>query len=307
MKINFILILLLNIFFNNKLFSQLDNKSFSEYIINSTIRLESYSDSTINGDIHRSELIGTGFFYTFDIDSFKVPVIVTNYHVIRGRESIIINFTENINGSPEYGKIITEIIPNSKNLWIKHPNVDLAVLPIYPIIEKIKKVKNKIPYFVSYTENELPTKQLLEELTGIEEILMIGYPNGLWDPINNLPIVRKGITATPIYIDYMGEKQFLIDIPDYSGSSGSPIVLYNQNYYFDKNGNMIIGKRFSLLGINTQVFTQKIQLNDEGERNDNLDIVSYAKIPIDLGIIIKSEELLEFKSLLKTIIYSKMK
>lgn len=307
MKINFILILLLNIFFNNKLFSQFDNKSFSEYIINSTIRLESYSDSTINGDIHRSELIGTGFFYTFDIDSFKVPVIVTNYHVIRGRESIIINFTENINGSPEYGKIITEIIPNSKNLWIKHPNVDLAVLPIYPIIEKIKKVKNKIPYFVSYTENELPTKQLLEELTGIEEILMIGYPNGLWDPINNLPIVRKGITATPIYIDYMGEKQFLIDIPDYSGSSGSPIVLYNQNYYFDKNGNMIIGKRFSLLGINTQVFTQKIQLNDEGERNDNLDIVSYAKIPIDLGIIIKSEELLEFKSLLKTIIYSKMK
>jgi hypothetical protein len=25
---------------------------------------------------------------------------------------------------------------------------------------------------------------------------MIGYPNGIWDAKNNLPVIRKGITAT---------------------------------------------------------------------------------------------------------------
>jgi len=41
---------------------------------------------------------------------------------------------------------------------------------------------------------------------------MIGYPSGLWDTKNNLPIVRKGITATTPYFDYNGKREFLVDI-----------------------------------------------------------------------------------------------
>jgi hypothetical protein len=69
---------------------------------------------------------------------------------------------------------------------------------------------------------------------------MIGYPKGFWDRVNNLPVVRKGITATPIYIDYNGKKEFLLDIPIFSGSSGSPIVLFNEGSYSTKKEGLIL-------------------------------------------------------------------
>ena len=51
----------------------------------------------------------------------------------------------------------------------------------------------------------------MSELSAIEEIIMIGYPVGIWDSANNMPIVRKGITATRPDIDYEGRKEFMID------------------------------------------------------------------------------------------------
>ena len=52
----------------------------------------------------------------------------------------------------------------------------------------------------------IPAQADLESLDAIEEIVMIGYPNGLWDSVNNMPIARRGITATPVYLNYEGKK-----------------------------------------------------------------------------------------------------
>ena len=40
----------------------------------------------------------------------------------------------------------------------------------------------------------------------VEDIMMIGYPNALWDSEHNMPIIRKGITATPVWLDHNGKK-----------------------------------------------------------------------------------------------------
>src|SRR5690606_27633581 len=58
-------------------------------------------------------------------------------------------------------------------------------------------------------------------------VTMVGYPTGLWDDVNNYPLLRKGSVATHPHIDFKGKKEFLIDIPLYPGSSGSP-VLYSR-------------------------------------------------------------------------------
>ncbi len=40
---------------------------------------------------------------------------------------------------------------------------------------------------------------------------MIGYPNGIWDEANNMPIIRRGITATHPNFNYNGKPEFMID------------------------------------------------------------------------------------------------
>jgi hypothetical protein len=37
-------------------------------------------------------------------------------------------------------------------------------------------------------QDMIPSEEVYKDLNAVEEILMIGYPNGLWDEINNLPL-----------------------------------------------------------------------------------------------------------------------
>jgi len=57
----------------------------------------------------------------------------------------------------------------------------------------------------------------LGELSAIEDIIMIGYPDGIWDSINNQPIIRRGITATQPKNNFNGKQEFLIDAACFPG------------------------------------------------------------------------------------------
>ncbi|MEB0261247.1 MULTISPECIES: hypothetical protein [unclassified Mucilaginibacter] len=84
----------------------------------------------------------------------------------------------------------------------------------------------------------------------LEEILMVGYPNGIWDQINNKPILRRGITATHPNFDYNGQKEVMIDTACFPGSSGSLVFIFNEHGYQDKKGNITLGSsRVYLLGV----------------------------------------------------------
>lgn len=116
----------------------------SERIINSTIRIECWRDTMING-VKKSYLsTGTGFFFGFIFDSLFFPVIVTNAHVIKNMDKGILNFTEAVNNGPKYGSILRDTISYFKNKWIFHPSVDLAILPLKPIIQDLFNKKKKI-------------------------------------------------------------------------------------------------------------------------------------------------------------------
>lgn len=65
---------------------------------------------------------------------------------------------------------------------------------------------------------------------------MIGYPVGLMDEVNLQPIFRRGVYATNPSLDYMGRKEFLLDIPNNGGSSGSPV------FRFDKKPALALGR-----------------------------------------------------------------
>lgn len=167
---------------------------------------------------------GTGFFFSFKIDNVTVPVIITNKHVIDNAESIkfVLNEADEkgirLNKKHVNGTIQKEYI--SKRV-IRHPDedIDLCVIVITGVLENIKKNGTQL-YFKFLDSSLIPNNQQWDALTPIEEIIMIGYPNGIWDSVNNLPISRKGITATHSAVDYEGKTQFVIDASVYPGSSG---------------------------------------------------------------------------------------
>lgn len=124
----------------------------------------------------------------------------------------------------------------------------------------------------------------------IHDIMMVGYPMGMFDEENNLPIVRKGITSSHIRSNFQNKPEVLIDAAVFPGSSGSPVFLCQH-----PESNLF---RAKLLG--TAYAIPQYDAKGEGIVCDSLDhmkcdpiptISTSTKIPANLGFVIKATEL----------------
>ena len=178
--------------------------SLTEKLAYSTVRIECELDS---GNV----CTGTGYFFSFKDDPEKqefIPVVITNKHVIKNAVKGKLIFTVSKNGKPVDTEHFGISIKDFEKYWTLHPNsdVDLCAMPIAPFITEASKCGKEL-YYLSLDKNLIPNNDKLKNLSAVEEILMVGYPNGIWDSINNKPIYRKGITATHPCIDYNGKKR----------------------------------------------------------------------------------------------------
>lgn len=96
----------------------------------------------------------------------------------------------------------------------------------------------------SFGRDIIPTEEDLVDIDAIEDVFFIGYPIGLYDTYYYLPILRKGITASPIKHDWLNQPRFLIDANVFPGSSGSPVFLYDKGMYTTPKGYYIGKSRF---------------------------------------------------------------
>jgi len=240
------------------------------------------------------------FFYQYNLNNYNIPVIVTNKHVIKNGISgkfmfSIVDEKNNIIEGKKHEVIITEF----EKAWILHPdnNVDLCIMPIAQIIKMASNQNLHLACAFLVKENMLNEKDK-SELSKIEDVTIIGYPDGIWDYYNNLPIVRRGITATPICYDFENSSKFLIDAAIYGGSSGSPVYIYNQGSYSLKNG-LHVGDRLKFIGIVYAVaqhtVTGEMKIVDIPTINRPISIV---RVPNNLGVVIKAEQLNDFENIL---------
>lgn len=260
----------------------------AEAILHLTVRIETKRLDGVS-------VTGTGFYFNFCVkDDTSIPAIVTNKHVVEDADSMVVLLSVlNEDGTIAERKERLEV-GGMLGRWIMHPDsdVDLCVLPIAQVLNGFAAVGKRLaisPLDLSLVADEGKTKSL----SAIEEITMIGYPNGLWDDVNNLPIVRRGITATPVGSDYCGRKEFLIDSACYPGSSGSPVLLFNEGSYRE-GGGIVIGSRLLLLGILYAVPVRSV----EGTITVGSVPRVYSQGMLNLGYVIKAEKLLEFESVL---------
>ncbi len=189
---------------------------------------------------------GTGFLVIRKMEKNQGKVfLVTNKHVIHldpeSREkahflTLFLNVREK-DGTVVGKTFQAPLIEDDQKLWREHPNphVDVTAVDITSLINSHPNLENRGADYSLFA-----TPQILKEenITEGEEVLILGYPLGLFHTRIHSPLVRQGIVATkigeriqvrlpsssgdPLRVEIPG---FLIDAAIIPGSSGSPVVL----------------------------------------------------------------------------------
>ncbi len=201
---------------------------------------------------------GTGFFYAYRNGDEARLFIVTNRHVVDGAKDTTITFHTAHDGSVQLGKPFELTVVGADKYWYasKDPNVDLAIGDAGQLFQALQ-VKGVKPFWKHVDQSLTLDSKTVAQLDALEEVVFVGYPAPVWDTHNFLPVIRRGITATPVAIDYLGQKQFLVDASVFPGSSGSPVFLFNKGAYADRNGGTTIGSRIIFLGVIAAVHQQQ--------------------------------------------------
>lgn len=260
----------------------------SDQLIRVTARIEcaNAAGETLNG---------TCFFFLVELDDGRqAPILVTNRHVIEGQTTAIVYLTiRDVSPLQTSREIVPFRIDSLHHFAIYHPTpeVDLAAILFAPIAQ-ILRLGGKTAEYVALRSSDIVTAQTLEDCRAFEDLIMIGYPNGIWDQTNNRPILRRASTATPIFERYNNQAKFLIDCACFPGSSGSPVFLFNDGMYATKQGSTLGATRVALAGVLHAGF-----LHLTKGRVAAVNVAALSKleaeitVPNSIGICIKASEI----------------
>lgn len=245
-----------------------------------------------------SDVCGTGFFYDLSTEAkadLGTMLLVTNKHVIDDMVSGEFAMHLHDGGSHPSGKSVLVLPSDFQKHWIMHPDpeVDLCAAPLRELLVD-SGVDGEMLWNTCLSRVHIGTETDLALLPSVENVVMVGYPIGAWDDVNNLPLVRKGITSTHPGIDYQGRPVGLVDIASFPGSSGSPILVYNDGVVLSRSHPSTAARsRSMLLGV---LFQQMIFPED--------GTIQYRKVPTKivpfpvthlsahLGVYCKAREIL---------------
>lgn len=267
-----------------------------EQLCFSTTKIETHNKGIPYG------VSGTGFFFSFEKNNIVKMLLVTNKHIMKNYNTLQIHLTKaDIHGEPIIGQHYDLTINGDLSTIVyNHPNddVDLCVVDITNQLLELEKQGENI-FIRSFKTKDIPTNEQIRDINPITEVKMIGYPDSIWDKVNNMPLFRRCMTASRIDLDWNGKKEFLIDGACFNGSSGSPVLLYEDNMHFSRLDNSLkLGEsRFFLLGIQFATHLHNISgevITDvQGQESiiENLRIKS--SIPNNIGYVIKSQRILD--------------
>lgn len=176
-----------------------------------------------------------------------IPLLITNHHVVNGAARGLIELVARKEDSPDPQNRVRVGLEGAQLQNFVDEGLDLAAVPLGPILNQLESVKKSV-FFRSVGPDLIPSREVVDGLAALEEVVFVGYPSGLRDRQSGMPIVRRGITATPVWNEFEGRPNFLIDAGVFPGSSGSPVFILNQGAYSTKDG-LVVGNRLLFLGI----------------------------------------------------------
>lgn len=264
----------------------MDVNSLTKKLLFNTVRVD-----TVLTD--GSEGSGTAFVVSHPHARGTHLFIVTNRHVVEDVARGGLVFTQGQNGQPRLGERFQLNIDDFTAAWFMHPDpeVDLAVIPMRPL-EAAARDQGVELYYHPIDSRLALDAATVDGLDALEEVLFVGYPSGVWDQVNLMPILRRGTTATPMGLDFEGRKEFLIDAAVYPGSSGSPVFVYEPEVAAAVRGAQ--RAKFHFAGVVAAVFFREeanhivpapVPANNTG--------VAMGSEMIDLGLVIKAGAVIE--------------
>ena len=227
----------------------------------------------ILGNTSGGVVSGTGFFFSYNLgDGSNIPLLITNYHVLKDATQglFVVNLADGDKPSKE---TINVTFDRSFIEGKKLESLDLIAMPIAPALNALEQ-NGKKPFYRSIDSELIPKHEVLDSLAALEQTTFIGYPSGMYDDNNKTPLIRHGWTSTPVWNDYKGKREFLVDASVFPGSSGSPAFIFNQGSYPTPEG-IAIGSRLLFMGVITQTITE------QGHEH------------LDLGMVIRSDAILD--------------
>lgn len=259
--------------------------SITKKLLFNTVRVDTVLEDGSEGS-------GTAFVVSHAHPRGTSTFIVTNRHLVDGVRRGGLVFTQKRNGQPVFGQRFQLNIEDFPHAWFMHPDpdVDLAIIPMRPL-EQAARDQGVELYYHAIDSRLAPDAATARALDALEDVLFVGYPSGVWDQTNLMPILRRGTTATPMALDFEGRKEFLIDAAVYPGSSGSPVFVYQPDAMRPTQGG---GRKFLFAGVVAAVFFREEanHLVPAPVPANNHGMVMGSEM-IDLGLVIKAEAVLE--------------
>ncbi|RUM33582.1 MAG: hypothetical protein DSY33_04140 [Archaeoglobus sp.] len=204
-----------------------------------TTPLEIFKGDTLVGE-------ATGFFYRRDDKLF----LVTAKHCIFDErycpDRVVIRLHTDIYDLRKTARKEINLYKNGEKIWIEHEDmgVDLALIEI-----DTRALENcYFAYFTKedvFSESNPKTKDLVYRFEVGSPLLVIGYPLGLYDKFNNLPVHRVAFLASKYAISFGGKPCFLLDSYLPEGMSGSPVLTATVVF----RGSIAVGIPYYLAGV----------------------------------------------------------
>ena len=177
-----------------------------------------------------SRTFGTGFFYRAplnDSNDRSIILLISNKHVFgnpKARLIVSLNRSKEDN-TPAFGNIITFDQVGFEDAYFAHPDpgVDLACINVSEI--------TRVDAFYKYLNDTLLKPIDYDKVAPGSTVIFVGYPQGYYDLVNNLPLIRRGSIASMPNLDFNGKGQIVIDAQIFPGSSGSPVFVAWNNWY----------------------------------------------------------------------------
>lgn len=160
--------------------------------------------------------IGTGFFVSRGInDTEALPFLVSNKHVLKGKKSVVIRMRDKQNN-------LLMLIDADLDGCVFHEEADIAVVMLNGSVISERHLR-----FSSFDidNNAFSSFELRDN--GVDEgslVYMLGFPMGLVNVNSELPICRMGCIARISEEQINETKNVLLDIQNFPGNSGSPVV-----------------------------------------------------------------------------------
>jgi S1-C subfamily serine protease len=222
-----------------------------------------------------NSIIGTatGFFYSRNNRLF----LVTNRHVVRDEQSGTIPDTLRLllhrdpNNISNNGTYDITLYSSDTPLWKDYPTHQVADVALLEL--DANAIQSQFFVKAWSASAFLPG----------EDVFIIGYPRGFFDPQHNLPVFRNAMIASVYGVPFRGDPCFLTDANLHPGTSGSPVITKPKSRWVDSDGNthMVTGNPYYIVGIHSGTYS--VTLSDGTHEPLGLGVAWYIQIVEDIA------------------------